>query len=56
VAARHLSDGVGDARFLTAKIATARFYAEGLLPQATALASVVTECGDSSLALAAEQF
>ncbi len=56
VAARHLSDGVGDARFLTAKIATARFYAEGLLPQATGLASVVTESGNSSLALAAEQF
>ena len=56
VAAGHLSDGVGDARFLAAKIATARFYAEGLLPQATALASAVTESGNSTLALAAEQF
>ena len=56
VAARHLSDGVGDARFLAAKIHTARFYAEGLLPQAAGLASAVTESGDSTLSLAAEQF
>jgi acyl-CoA dehydrogenase len=56
VAAKHLSDGVGDARFLTAKIATARFYAEALLPQAAGLARAVTESGDSTMSLAAEQF
>ncbi len=37
-----LEAGEGDAAFLKAKIATARFYAEQLLPQATALAGPVT--------------
>ncbi len=55
-AARHLAAGTGDARFLEAKIATARFYAEALLPQAAGLAQAVTGAGESALALAAEQF
>jgi len=56
VAARHLENGTGDARFLHAKIVTARYYAECLLPQATGLAQTVIHGGDTALALAAEQF
>ncbi len=56
VAARKLADGTGDSQFLSAKIHTARFYAEALLPQAAGLARTVTESGDATVALAAEQF
>ena len=56
VAARHLREGVGDASFLAAKIATARYYADCLLPQAAGLARIVTTGGESALALTAEQF
>ena len=56
VAAKHLHDGSGNARFLSAKIQTARYYAESLLPQASSLAQAVTGGGESVLALAAEQF
>ena len=56
VAAKHLADGVGDARFLAAKIHTARFYAEALLPQAAGLARGVTDSGEATMSLAAEQF
>ncbi len=55
-AARRLAGGAGDASFLTAKIATARFYADALLPQAGSLAQAVTGAGESVLGLAAEQF
>ncbi len=55
-AARHLAAGTGDASFLEAKIATARFYAEALMPQAAGLAQAVTGAGESVLALTAEQF
>jgi hypothetical protein len=56
VAARHLEEGIGDARFLQAKILTARFYADALLPQAAGLAQSVAGAGESVLGLAAEQF
>ncbi|MGF1610258.1 MAG: acyl-CoA dehydrogenase [Kiloniellales bacterium] len=53
-------DGAGDqaggAAFLRAKPVTARFYAENLLPQATALAAAVMHGADSTLALEDEQF
>jgi len=55
-AATHLAAGSGNASFLNAKIATARFYADALLPQASSLAQAVTGAGESVLALAAEQF
>ncbi|MEO8303920.1 MAG: acyl-CoA dehydrogenase [Betaproteobacteria bacterium] len=55
IAARRIAEGSGDAPFLSAKIATARFYAEALLPQASSLASAVTESGDATMALPAEQ-
>ncbi|KPF71008.1 acyl-CoA dehydrogenase [alpha proteobacterium AAP81b] len=41
VAADRLAAGEGDPRFLAAKIATARFFAEQLLPHASALAGPV---------------
>ena len=56
IAAKHLQEGSGDARFMTAKIQTARFYADCLLPRVTSLARTITEGGDSVLAVAADQF
>jgi hypothetical protein len=45
-----------DADFYRAKIATARFYAEHILPQAGALASEVVHGAGSVLALAEAHF
>ena len=56
IASERLSAGEGDADFLRAKITTARFYAEALLPQAEALAQSITEGSDAALALTADQF
>jgi hypothetical protein len=56
VAARQLAEGKGDATFYRGKIATARFYAECLLPQAAALARAITLGSESVLALSDEQF
>ena len=55
-AARKLEAGEGDPAFLKAKIATALFYAEALLPQADALAHTVAHGGKAVLALADEQY
>jgi hypothetical protein len=46
----------GDPSFFDAKIATARFFAENLLPQAQALAISILESGHSTNALGEEQF
>ncbi len=48
--------GGGDADFCRAKIITARFYAEHILPQAGGLVSAVTGGAASVLALTEEQF
>ena len=56
VASELLAAGEGDAEFLRAKITTARFYAEALLPQAEALAQSITGGSDAALALTADQF
>jgi len=56
IAARLLAENKGDASFYRGKIATARFYAECLLPQAAALARAITVGSESVLALADEQF
>ena len=56
IAARHLQDGTGAASFFKAKITTARFYADCLLPQAAGLARTITGGGESVMALAADQF
>jgi len=45
-----------DPSFYDAKIATARFFAENLLPQAQALATSIVESGHSTNALEVEQF
>ena len=56
VAVAKLARGEGDAGFMRAKIATARFYAENLLPLADAYAQAAVTGSDATLALAAEQF
>lgn len=55
-AAKQLHDGGGDKDFCQSKIATARFYADNILPQAAGLASQVTTGAASTLALPPEQF
>jgi hypothetical protein len=55
-ALRRRSEGSGDAVFLKAKLATARFYADHVLVQAEALAAQVMRGGPSVLALQAEEF
>ena len=54
LAAQRLRDA--DPNFYHAKITTARFFAEHLLPQAQALATSIVESGQSTNALAVEQF
>jgi hypothetical protein len=54
LAAERLRDS--DPSFYDAKIATARFFAENLLPQAQALATSIIESGHSTNALELEQF
>ena len=54
LAAQRLRDS--DPSFYDAKIATARFYAEHLLPQSQALAISIAESGHSTNALEVEQF
>jgi len=56
IASERLSAGEGDGDFLRAKITTARFYAEALLPHAEALAESITEGSNAALALTADQF
>jgi 3-(methylthio)propanoyl-CoA dehydrogenase len=51
-----LDEGTDDKEFLEAKIVTARFYAEQLLPQDAALLGAVTAGKDTLLALTPEQF
>ena len=46
----------GDPNFYDAKIATARFFAENLLPQSQALAISILESGHSTNALTEDQF
>ena len=54
LAAERLRDS--DPTFYHAKITTARFFAENLLPQASALATSIIESGHSTNALGVEQF
>jgi hypothetical protein len=56
IAAAKLQAGGAHAEFLRAKIATARYYAENLLPQTGALAHAVTQGSQAALALAADDF
>jgi hypothetical protein len=56
IAAKRRNEGAGNGAFLDGKIATARFYAECLLPQAGALGQSITRGSEAVLALADEQF
>ncbi|HUG26498.1 acyl-CoA dehydrogenase [Piscinibacter sp.] len=56
VAEEQLADGSGDAAFLRAKVATARFYADHLLSKAPATRDAIVEGADSVNALALESF
>jgi len=56
IAHKQLEQGTGDASYLRGKIATARFYADCLLPQAGALGHAITVGSESVLAIADEQF
>ena len=55
-ASERLAAGEGDPAFLKAKIATARFFAEQIVPQGTALLGPVTRGGALLFALSEEQF
>jgi alkylation response protein AidB-like acyl-CoA dehydrogenase len=56
VAEDQLRDGVGDAAFLRAKIATAHFYALHLLSKAPGARDAIVEGGESVTAMALEAF
>jgi hypothetical protein len=51
-----LKQGSEDAAFLRAKIATARFYADHILPRAPGLRDSIVEGADSVTALPLEAF
>lgn len=56
IAQRKLDAGEGDARFYQAKIATARFFADHLLSQASSYRAAITGGSAGVLALAEDQF
>ena len=51
-----LKRGAGDAAFLSAKVATARFFADHFLSQSRGLRDAIVEGAPGVLALAEEQF
>jgi len=55
-AAARLASGGGDESFLKAKVVTARFYCEHLLPRAGACLAAIEAGPDSMMALSADQF
>ncbi|OQS11598.1 acyl-CoA dehydrogenase [Chromobacterium violaceum] len=56
IAKDKLQDADADSDFLNAKIVTARFFAEHLLPQVSGLAAAILKGADSALALGDDQF
>jgi hypothetical protein len=56
VAQEQLARGEGDAPFLSAKVATARFYAEHILSRVPALRDAILEGGESVTALPVDAF
>ncbi|MBS0552921.1 MAG: acyl-CoA dehydrogenase, partial [Proteobacteria bacterium] len=56
IAQKKLAAGEGDARFLQAKIVTARFYADHVLAEAPGLSYTVVNGAGGALELAEEQF
>jgi hypothetical protein len=55
-ATRQLDHGVGESPFLAAKVVTARFYCEQILPQASGLLPAVTAGASDLIAMPPEQF
>jgi alkylation response protein AidB-like acyl-CoA dehydrogenase len=55
-AARRLGEGDSDREYLEAKLVTARFFAEQLMPRASAYAEAITAGSESMMTLAEEQF
>ena len=53
---RKLEGEAGDVEFYKAKLVTARFYAEQIMPQASALLQVITRGSGATLELADDQF
>ncbi|HWE31008.1 MAG TPA: acyl-CoA dehydrogenase C-terminal domain-containing protein, partial [Polyangia bacterium] len=56
IAAAKLDGGGADAAFYRAKLATARFYADHLLTQATGLRDAIVDGGATVMALETELF
>jgi len=56
IAAGKLKSGEGDGKFYEAKLATACFYAEQILPQALAYRTAIVDGGAAVMALAEDQF
>ncbi len=56
IAEQQLADGQGDAAFLQAKVATARFYAEHILSTAPGLRDAIVDGADSVNAMAVDSF
>jgi hypothetical protein len=54
-ARRRLAEGKGEAGFLRAKLATARFYADHVLTRAPGLATAVVEGAEGALAIEDDQ-
>jgi alkylation response protein AidB-like acyl-CoA dehydrogenase len=55
-AQRKLDGEAGDAEFYKAKLGTARFYAEQIMPQASALLQTITRGSETTLVLDDDQF
>ena len=55
-ASARLAAGSGDSSFLQAKLVTARFFCEHLLPRTAACLAAVEAGPDSVMALAVDQF
>ena len=56
VAARKLAEGEGDKAFYEAKLTTARYFADRMMPEAGALRRMIESGSDSMMALPAEAF
>jgi len=56
IAQARLDDGSGDAEFYQAKIKTARFFCDHVLPRSAALTHTIVSGARSTLALSEAQF
>jgi butyryl-CoA dehydrogenase len=56
IAAGKLKAGEGDTQFYGAKLATARFFADQILPQALAYRTAIVDGAESVMALSEDQF